>query len=110
MHTNKFLKTRTNKNRRGNILVLAAAALIMIMGFTAFSIDIGYITLTKAQLQNAADAAALAAAADLAAGIPPASTQSTTQTETLARQSATTVAAANSAGGGTSGVYLDGTG
>src|SRR6185369_891571 len=34
--------------------------------------------------------------------------QTTTQTETLARQSATTVAAANSAGGGTSGVYLAG--
>lgn len=95
----------TPRNRRGNILVLAAGALVMILGFTAFAVDIGYISLTRAQLQNAADAAALASAFELAAGNNPSQTTSS-QTETAARQAAVDVAAANAAGG-VSAVYLN---
>lgn len=50
------------KLRKGSILVLAAILLTVIFGFCAFSIDCGYISLVKSQLQNAADAAALASA------------------------------------------------
>jgi Putative Flp pilus-assembly TadE/G-like len=55
--------------RRGMILVLATAAMIMILGFAAFSVDVGYIALTRAQLQVAADASAMAAAQDLPPGL-----------------------------------------
>ncbi|HUG92721.1 MAG TPA: pilus assembly protein TadG-related protein [Planctomycetaceae bacterium] len=55
--------------RRGMVLVLATAALIMILGFAAFSIDIGYIALTRTQLQGGADAAAMAAVQELPPGL-----------------------------------------
>lgn len=54
--------------RRGAILVLAALCLIMVFAFVAFSVDIGYICFVDAQLQNAADAAALAGAQSLPDG------------------------------------------
>jgi len=53
------------RNRRGNIIVLSACLLSLVMGFAAFSIDIGYLTLVKGQLQSAVDAATLAAAMEL---------------------------------------------
>lgn len=53
------------KLRRGSVLVLSACMLVIVFAFAAFTVDVGYITLTKAQLQNSADAAALAAALEL---------------------------------------------
>ncbi len=50
-----------NENRSGIILVLAAFCLVMILAFAAFTVDVGYILVTKAELQNATDAATLAA-------------------------------------------------
>ena len=44
------------------MVVLAAVMLVMLMGFIAFAVDIGYIGVVRTQLQTAADAAALAAA------------------------------------------------
>lgn len=55
-------------SRWGAILVLVTAVLILIFAFTAFTIDTGYMTLVKAELQNAADASALAAARELNEG------------------------------------------
>ena len=46
-------------------MLLSAFLMVMIFGFVAFTIDIGYIAVTKAQLQNAVDAATLAAAMEL---------------------------------------------
>jgi hypothetical protein len=51
--------------RQGSILLLATAVIILIFAFTAFTIDVGWISLTKSQLQNAVDSAALAAAMEL---------------------------------------------
>lgn len=51
--------------RRGNILALTALFLSAVLAFTAFTVDIGFITLTKTQMQAAADAAALAASMEL---------------------------------------------
>ena len=53
------------EKRRGNILVLSAVFLIVILAFSAFTVDIGFITLTKTQMQAAADSAALAASMEL---------------------------------------------
>lgn len=57
------------QQRRGAIIVLAALALVLIFGFTAFTVDIGYVVTTKGQLQNAADAGALSGLLELADGL-----------------------------------------
>jgi hypothetical protein len=55
--------------RSGIILVLAAVVLVVVFAFTAFSVDIGYITHVKGELQNAADAAALAGCREIPYGV-----------------------------------------
>lgn len=54
--------------RRGSIIVLAAIFLVVVFAFAAFSIDIGYIVVANADLQNAADAAAMSGAGHLRNG------------------------------------------
>lgn len=53
------------KNEDGQVLVLFALLMVVLMGFAALTIDVGMAYATKAKLQNAADAAALAGAQDL---------------------------------------------
>src|SRR5882672_3669429 len=60
----RFLREAKHR-RRGAIVPLFALLLIPLMAMLAFSIDVGYMVLTKAELQNAADAAALAGAQKL---------------------------------------------
>lgn len=61
------MKRRTPERcrRRGTILVLSALVLIALVSMVAFAVDIGYLFTVKTDLQKAADAAALAAAAEL---------------------------------------------
>jgi Flp pilus assembly protein TadG len=59
------MKRQPERRRRGAVAPLAALLLIPILGMLAFAIDIGYIAQTNLELQNAADAAALAAAEQL---------------------------------------------
>ncbi|WP_010584510.1 pilus assembly protein TadG-related protein [Schlesneria paludicola] len=56
---------KPNTSRRAAILVLAAIMMIVVIAFAALAIDLGLIALAANQLQNAADAAALAAAYEL---------------------------------------------
>ena len=49
--------------RRGGTIVLMALAIVGILAFAAFSIDIGYLLTARSQLQNSADASAMAATA-----------------------------------------------
>lgn len=51
--------------RRGATMILAMVLLVALLGMTAFAVDVGYTVCTRSQLQNAADAAALAGAAQL---------------------------------------------
>lgn len=53
------------RRRGGSIVLLSAFVMVMIFGFLAFTVDIGYVAVSKAQLQNAVDAATLAAAMEL---------------------------------------------
>lgn len=53
------------KDESGQALVLVAVSLVVILGATAFSVDVGMAFNAKAKLQAAADAAALAGAQDL---------------------------------------------
>ncbi|HPP01761.1 MAG TPA: pilus assembly protein TadG-related protein, partial [bacterium] len=53
------------ENQKGNVLVFVAVCLTLFFCFLALSVDIGWIMLTKSELQAAADSAALAGAAQL---------------------------------------------
>jgi Putative Flp pilus-assembly TadE/G-like/von Willebrand factor type A domain len=59
------LSRQVPRQRRGAVAVLAAMMIVMLLGFVAFAVDTGMIALTRARLQNNADAAALAAAQEL---------------------------------------------
>lgn len=54
--------------RRGVIVVLAAVLMIVMMGFIALSVDVGYMFTMQSQLQRSVDAAALAGAGSLIEG------------------------------------------
>lgn len=94
--------------RRGAIFVLAAFLLVVVFGFAAFAIDLGYITASRAELQKASDAAALAATIEMGEGYGVGSTMTQSQIETAAKTAVTAVAAENRAAGLNS-VYVDGT-
>jgi Flp pilus assembly protein TadG len=58
------MKSQSSSNRltrRGAVLVLAALFLVIMVGLVAFGVDLGYIMLTRTQLQAAADSSAMAA-------------------------------------------------
>lgn len=75
---------RLIKNQRGMVLVYIALLMVALCAFVALAVDVGYMYLAKGQLQNAADAAALAGAVRLPA-------------ETEARDAAQSFAALNTA-------------
>jgi len=53
------------RNQNGVTAVLVAIVAAMLLGFTALAIDVGYMYSTRNELQNVADAAALAGAGEL---------------------------------------------
>ncbi|RHW42545.1 hypothetical protein D1B31_02800 [Neobacillus notoginsengisoli] len=56
------------KKEDGNVLVMVAVSLVMLLGFTALAIDGGRLYFEKSNLQKALDAAVLAGAQDLLKG------------------------------------------
>ena len=54
------------KNKKGSVTVVFALALITLIGFAALAIDVGFMIVTKNELQNVSDSAALAATRKLA--------------------------------------------
>lgn len=84
--------------RRGSVLVLAAACIVGVFAFAAFTVDVGYISLTKSQMQSAADASALGSGLELLEGLGPYAQYSTEEVDEMARAAAVAVAAANRAG------------
>lgn len=63
MHVRK----NTSTARRGTIAVMAALLMVVMVGVLAFSIDLGMVYNTRADLQRSADSGALAAAEELSA-------------------------------------------
>ena len=51
--------------RKGSVLVFTAMMMVVMMGLLALAVDVGYLQNARCQLQKSADAAALAAAAEL---------------------------------------------
>lgn len=95
---------QSHTNRRGTISALAAVTVVAALAFAMFTVDVGYLTLALAELENAADASALAGAAELSQSLGVGATEQ--EAEELARQAAKEVAAANPAADRDS-VYLD---
>jgi Flp pilus assembly protein TadG len=59
------MKRELRRDRKGNVVVLSAFLMIVMMALAAFAVDVGYIAEARTQLQKSADASALAAAAKL---------------------------------------------
>ena len=62
-HKDKF----PGKGQQGIVILFLALCLFVLIGFAALAIDIGYLYTTRSELQNVADAAALAGARYLGA-------------------------------------------
>jgi Flp pilus assembly protein TadG len=60
---------KTKPDRRGNIILLTAFLMVIMMAMLALAVDVGYVYTMQAQLQRQVDAAALAGAGDLIEGI-----------------------------------------
>lgn len=58
---------KSYKNNRGATILIIAITLPVLLGFAALAVDVGYMYATRNELQNAADAAALAGATQLGA-------------------------------------------
>ncbi len=54
--------------RRGIIVILMAILLVILLAVIAFTVDLGFISVARTELQSAADSAALAGVADLPRG------------------------------------------
>ncbi len=95
----------TRPSRRGVVTVLSAFLMVVCFAFVSFAVDTGLIVMTKNHMQNAVDAASLAASQEIVAAVYNAGQQgsaggSTTSAADAARNVAVEVAAAN-------GVFID---
>src|SRR5688572_28900048 len=57
-----------NKRERGSVLAMSALGMLTFLLATGMAVDLGHFYLVKSELQNAADAAALAGASALNSG------------------------------------------
>jgi Flp pilus assembly protein TadG len=53
------------KQEKGAVAIIVALSLLVLIGFGALAVDLGYVMMVKNEVQNAADAGALAGAGDL---------------------------------------------
>lgn len=60
-----FIKQKDVEKQKGAVLIWVAAGMIAFLGFAALAIDVGFLMASRNELQNAADAGALAGARDL---------------------------------------------
>lgn len=105
--SNTKLGAASSQQRKGIVVVLTGFALVAVFAFVALSVDTGRIVLTETEMQNAVDAASLAAAQEITAavhaagqGTGSASIDANSIAVAAARTMAEDVAAAN-------GVYID---
>ena len=93
--------------RTGAISILTALILVLLIGCIALAVDIGFIMLTRTQLQATADASALAAGTELMAGLGKYATATPAVVDAAGRVRASEYAAKNVAGEALS-AYVDG--
>ena len=56
------------RDEEGTVVILAAVFIVIVLGFAALSVDVGFIMTAEAELQNAADAGAMAGLSQLLEG------------------------------------------
>ncbi len=100
------MNTTTRRNRSGQIAILTALLLIVILGMLAWSIDIGWICMTKTQLHAAADAGALAGGTEMLPGLGFKATRTPAESDPIIRAMAADYASRNRAGDKSS-VYVE---
>jgi len=81
------------RNQKGAVMPMVGFIIILLLALAAVAVDIGYIVVTKQQLQNAVDASALAAAPSLILEEP----EKTAQVQTTAMDMAARHRAGNDA-------------
>jgi len=59
MNTTRHFMSKMQE-RKGAVAVIVAIVLVVLIGFAALAVDVGYVMVTRNELQNVADAAALA--------------------------------------------------
>lgn len=91
-------KLESRQKRWGSIILLASGMMIMVFGFLAFTVDVGYIAMTKAQLEAASDAGVRAGAFELRSGLGINKANTPSEAAAAATQAAVDVAGANRAG------------
>lgn len=62
-------QTHQRHDRRGIVVILTAFLLTVLFAFVALSVDTGRVSLTETRMQNAVDAAALAASQEISAAV-----------------------------------------
>ncbi len=87
-------KIKRLAGQRGAVLPLVAILIVVLLGFAAFAVDLGYLHVVKGELQNAADAGALAGA-----GVLFDSSGNLQDFSSVVEQTATATAALNKSGG-----------
>jgi uncharacterized membrane protein len=84
--------------RRGNVIVLSAFLMVVMLAFVAFACDVGFLLVIRTELQRCADASALAAVWELADEDGPGDSPSSSIVADRARQVAAEFAALNLVG------------
>jgi len=85
------------RDQRGAILIWVALLLVLLLGFAALAVDVGYLMAARNELQNVADSAALAGARELGAAFK--KDLDTLPSETLIKNAVKDAALANKAAG-----------
>ncbi|TXC79487.1 hypothetical protein FRZ40_34445 [Paraburkholderia azotifigens] len=88
------MRTMSKAKQKGSVAVITAVSLVSLLGFAALAIDIGNLMVSRNQLQNAADAAALAGAPCLYQRAQCSNTTATAPDWTTATQKASSFATA----------------
>src|SRR3954468_15441790 len=94
--SNTLRFSRLPNARHGSALILTALAIIPLLAMVAFAVDWGRICVAKAELQRAADSAAMAGAWELRNAKGPASRLSSNAAVLAAMQAAKDYSAMNS--------------
>jgi len=85
-------------SRTGAVAILTVLLIVMIIGCVAMAVDIGFVMLTKTQIQAAVDASALAAGTELLPGLGRYATATPAEVSAAASQQAIVFASHNVAG------------
>ena len=89
------MKNEDKNQRRGAILAMTGILLTVLLGIVACAMDIGWIHMTRAELQNASDAAVLSTGPEIVEGLGRFATLTPAQVEAAARPMAVTYAGLN---------------